>query len=168
MLLILAHMKRCSSPPMRYKGSYVPECIPTLSFRRLSGMWGILKCWEAFMSARALSATTAAWVRWRRFGRPATSIYVSPIVSTCGQESGGLSCVLAHLYALQSLHFTLTKWEIVLWCLLACLYALQALHFTIAHRDRAYMHAHIQRGALHSTLLTLYTFILSMIESKAI
>ena len=92
------------------------------------------------MSARALSATTAAWVRCRRFGRPATSIYVSPIVSTCGQENGGL----------------------------ACLYAMQALHFTVAHRDRACMHAHIQCGALHSTLLTLYTFILSMIESKAI
>ena len=104
MLLILAHMKRCSSPPMRYKGSYVPECIPTLSFRRLSGMWGILKCWEAFMSARALSATTAAWVRWRRFGRPATSIYVSPIVSTCGQESGGLSVSMFVCIAIFALH----------------------------------------------------------------
>ena len=82
-LCMLFGQGACTFPPICV---CVPECIPTLSFRVLPGMCGILNSWEAFISARALSATTAAWVRCSRFGRPATNMYVSPTVSTCGKD----------------------------------------------------------------------------------
>src|SRR4029434_5602392 len=66
-----------------------PLCMPLRSRRSCERRWRMRKLWTACSSARDIRATSCACCTPLRTGRPDTTIYASPIVSTWGRQRDG-------------------------------------------------------------------------------
>ena len=105
-LIIYFYSENKMSVNNNYKYT-IPECIPILHRTDCSGLWRILNILTESRMDNAILEISLIWSVPLRIGNPDTTIYASPIVSTCRE------CIYDRLYSYMMLNHVMITYSFI-------------------------------------------------------